>query len=78
LESRDGNIIKGTFSSRRLCAFIPREGTKLATEQKEFEERLKAEGSEEEDDEEGDEDEDEGMAEEGDETEEDGEHEEEG
>ena len=44
LESCEGNIIKGTFSSRRLCAFIPREGTKLATEQKEFKDRQKAEG----------------------------------
>jgi len=53
LENRDGNIIKGTFSSRRLRTFVPREGTKLAVEQEEFEERLKAEGplSEEEDEE---------------------------
>ena len=44
LESHEGNIIKGTFSSRWLRAFIPRKGTQLATEQKEFKERLKAEG----------------------------------
>ena len=44
LESREGNIIKGTFSSRWLHAFIPQKGTQLATEQKEFEEGLKAEG----------------------------------
>ena len=78
LENRNGSIIKGTFSSRRLRAFIPREGTKLAVEQKEFEERLKAEGSlEEQEDEEEEEENEDGhgeVTEEGNGTEEDSEH----
>ena len=71
LENRDGTAIKGTFSSRRLRTFIPREGTKLAMEQKEFEEKLKAKGPEaddedkEEDEEDGTEEEDEHEGEEG-------------
>ena len=78
MENRDGSIIKGTFSSRRLRAFIPWEGTKLAVEQKEFEERLKAEGSseeeEDEEEEEGNEDGHGEVMEEGNGTEEDSEH----
>ena len=53
----------GTFSSRRLRAFIPWEGTKLAMEQKEFEEKLKVKGPEA-DDEDEEEDEEDGMEEE--------------
>jgi hypothetical protein len=55
LENRDGTAINGTFSSRRLCAFVPQEGTK---EQQEFEETLrtgKTTADEEEEDEEEDE-----------------------
>jgi hypothetical protein len=44
LENLDGSAIEGTFSSRRLREFVPREGTRLASEQREFEERLKKEG----------------------------------
>jgi hypothetical protein len=40
LENLDGSPIDGTFSSRRLREFIPREGTKLAAEQRELEEKL--------------------------------------
>jgi hypothetical protein len=40
LENLDGSPISGTFSARRLQAFIPREGTKLAVEQRELERKL--------------------------------------
>jgi hypothetical protein len=40
LENLDGSPISGTFSARRLRAFIPREGTKLAIEQRELERKL--------------------------------------
>ena len=40
LENLDGSAIEGTFSSRRLREFIPREGTQLAKAQWELEERL--------------------------------------
>jgi hypothetical protein len=39
IESLSGNQIPGSFSARRLRRFIPREGTKLAEEQKVVEER---------------------------------------
>ena len=40
LENLDGSPIDGTFSSQQLWEFIPREGTKLAVEQRELEEKL--------------------------------------
>jgi len=40
LKNLDGSPISGTFSARRLRAFIPREGTKLAVEQRELERKL--------------------------------------
>ena len=40
LETLDGDQIPGSFSARRLRRFIPREGTKLAEEQRQVEERL--------------------------------------
>ena len=49
LEDLDGNEIEGTFSSRRLREFVPREGTQLAKAQKELEERLAKEEVERED-----------------------------
>jgi hypothetical protein len=73
LKNHDGTAITGTFSSRRLCAFIPREGTKLAMEQQEFEENLRTkEPPIDGEDEEGD-----GLDEEEDEMEEDAEEQEE-
>ena len=38
LETLDGNPLPGSFSARRLRRFIPREGTKLAEEQRPIEE----------------------------------------
>jgi len=46
LEDLDGSAIEGTFSSRRLRAFIPQEGTQLARAQQELEERLAKEQAE--------------------------------
>jgi hypothetical protein len=43
-----GDPIPGTFSACRLRRFIPREGTKLAEEQKLFEEQLERARKEEE------------------------------
>jgi len=43
LVNLDGSPIEGTFSSRRLRVFIPREGTKLAEAQKELEIQLEKE-----------------------------------
>ena len=67
LENLDGSEIEGTFSSRRLREFIPREGTQLALAQRELEERIAKENTE------GEEEEDqveEGEDEDGEETEE--------
>src|ERR1700691_5562896 len=49
LKNLDGSAINGTFSSRRLREFILREGTKLAAEQRELEEKLAKEDSDNED-----------------------------
>ena len=46
LEELDGTLKAGEFSARRLRAFIPREGTELAEEQRAIEERLTREGGE--------------------------------
>ena len=43
LETLDGQTIKGEFHARRLREFKPREGTRLAKEQKELEEALEKE-----------------------------------
>ena len=39
LESLDGELLKGDYNARRLREFIPREGTELMIEQKDFEAR---------------------------------------
>ena len=39
LESLDGELLKGDYNTRRLREFIPREGTELAIEQKDFKAR---------------------------------------
>ena len=39
LETLNGDPIPGTFSARRLWRFIPKEGTKMAEDQKLVEER---------------------------------------
>ena len=43
LETLDGQEIKGEFHARRLRSFKPREGTRLAKEQREFKEALEKE-----------------------------------
>ena len=47
LETLHGDPIPGFFSARRLRGFIPKEGTKLAEEQKQIEERYAREEQEE-------------------------------
>ena len=49
LERLDGTPIGGSFSTRRLRRFIPREGTKLAEEQANFERELEQTTTEDED-----------------------------
>ena len=44
LESLDGELLKGDYNARRLREFVPREGTELAREQKEFEVRQEGVG----------------------------------
>ena len=39
MESLDGELLKGDYNARRLREFLPREGTELAKEQKDFEAR---------------------------------------
>jgi hypothetical protein len=39
LESLEGEPLKGDYNARRLREFVPREGTELAREQKDFEAR---------------------------------------
>ena len=48
LETLKGEALPGSFSTRRLRRFIPREGTKLAEEQRALEERHLTEDSEQE------------------------------
>jgi hypothetical protein len=48
LETLEGTLLKGDFSTRRLCAFTPREGTKLARDQDTYEERLQRKETEQE------------------------------
>ena len=45
-ENLDGSEIEGTFSSRQLREFIPREGTQLAMAQRELEEQISKENTE--------------------------------
>ena len=47
LEALDGTPLDGLFNARRLRGFTPKEGTALAVQQKEFEEKLKLQESEE-------------------------------
>ena len=44
LESLDGEQLKGDYNTRRLREFIPREGTELVREQKDFEARQEGVG----------------------------------
>jgi hypothetical protein len=37
----EGGLLQGDFSARCLCAFTPREGTQLATEQTAYEKKLR-------------------------------------
>jgi hypothetical protein len=46
LETLDRTPMEGLFNARHLRIFIPREGTELAVQQKEFEERLASQGVE--------------------------------
>jgi hypothetical protein len=48
LETLEGALLKGDFSTRRLRAFTPREGTKLARDQDAYEERLQKKETEQE------------------------------
>ena len=47
LETLQGAALPGEFSSRRLCTFIPREGTKLYHDQQEYMQKLRERESEE-------------------------------
>jgi len=48
LEALDGQPLDGEYQARRLQEFIPREGTELASQQKEVEKRQTEETGEEE------------------------------
>ena len=47
LETLDGQLLDGEYHARRLREFVPREGTELATRQKEFEAKRVEEAGEE-------------------------------
>ena len=40
LETLEGQPVDGEYNARQLRRFVPREGTELATQQKEFEDRM--------------------------------------
>ena len=45
LESLEGEPLRGDYSARRLREFIPREGTELAREQRDFKARQEEQGN---------------------------------